>query len=127
MRRTGIHQAVEDQLGKPKRQQNLSKLQTQRDSDHQQGSQETLHCCPSYSGSRNYLHYPQPIRMSATTTFNERPDTYNGRSSWEDYLTQFELIAELNRWDDYTKAMCLTAHLQGEAEAALANISPTLR
>lgn len=54
--------------------------------------------------------------------YNVKPATYDGSTSLENYLTQFELIAELNGWNNYTKAMFLAANLRGEAQGILADI-----
>ncbi|KAK3749615.1 hypothetical protein QZH41_012953 [Actinostola sp. cb2023] len=44
-----------------------------------------------------------------------RPTTFDGHSSWEDYLAQFNLVTELNRWDSVTKATYLAVSLSGPA------------
>ena len=34
----------------------------------------------------------------------KKPATYSGKTGWREYLIHFEMVAELNRWDDRTKA-----------------------
>ena len=51
-----------------------------------------------------------------------RPSPYDGVSSWDDYRTQFELVAELNGWDGRTKAIYLAASLQGFTRTTLGDL-----
>lgn len=48
-------------------------------------------------------------------------------SSWEDYLVQFELLAELNGWSAREKAIYLAANLRGAAQAVLGDLDITKR
>mgnify|MGYP006092402017 CR=1 FL=1 len=49
---------------------------------------------------------------------------YDGTSSsWADYLIQFEMVAQLNKWDDRTKAMFLVTNLRGEAQNVLGDLT----
>ena len=41
------------------------------------------------------------------------PAPYDGKTSWDDYQVQFELIAELNGWNTSTMAIYLAASLSG--------------
>ena len=50
------------------------------------------------------------------------PAPFDGKSAWDDYRVQFELIADLNGWDEATKAIYLAASLQGSAQAILADL-----
>ena len=56
-----------------------------------------------------------------------RPAMFNGNTSWEDYLAQFELIAEINRWNDSMKATYLAVSLSGPAQAVLGDLEPKAR
>ena len=56
-----------------------------------------------------------------------RPATFDGRSPWEAYHTQFELLAELNRWKDVEKASYLAVSLRGAALTVLTNLPPRQR
>ncbi len=47
---------------------------------------------------------------------------YDGTSSWTDYLVQFELVAELNGWDDNLMAMQLATNLRGAAQSVLGDL-----
>lgn len=51
--------------------------------------------------------------------FKAHPNVYNGSIPWQQYVTQYELIASLNGWADVEKAKLLCASLQGPALAVL--------
>ena len=57
-------------------------------------------------GQPNQLPYRQPID----------PETYDGKTSVEEYLKRFEQIADWNRWDDVEAAIQLSLHLKGSAK-----------
>ena len=54
----------------------------------------------------------------------QKPPTFDGRSSCEAYVTQFEIVADLNRWSIEEKAAFLAASLKGQATTVLSNMSP---
>ncbi|GFW80170.1 uncharacterized protein TNCV_460781 [Trichonephila clavipes] len=45
--------------------------------------------------------------------------TYDGKTNWEVYTTQFCIISEANRWNEGVKACQLAASLRGEAAEVL--------
>ncbi|CAG2185547.1 unnamed protein product [Mytilus edulis] len=49
---------------------------------------------------------------------------YNGIDPWNAYFMQFELIAEINRWDTNTKAIELVTALKDEAMVYASYLSP---
>ena len=51
-----------------------------------------------------------------------RPMAFDGKSSWEAYCTQFELLADLNRWGPEQKASYLAVSLRGAALTVLTNL-----
>ena len=55
------------------------------------------------------------------------PSPYDGKSSWDDYQVQFELIAELNGWNTSTMAVYLAASLSGCAQAVLTDLDVNSR
>jgi hypothetical protein len=57
----------------------------------------------------------------------KRPATYDGKSNWPDYLVHFELTAEMNRWDDISKAMELATSLRDAAQSVLVDLDPQQR
>jgi hypothetical protein len=56
-----------------------------------------------------------------------KPATYDGRSDWQDYFVQFEMVAELNRWGEKTKALELATNLRGAAQGILSDLRPEHR
>jgi hypothetical protein len=56
-----------------------------------------------------------------------KPATYDGKTDWQDYLVQFEMVAELNRWDNRTKALELATNLRGTAQGVLSDLRPEYR
>ena len=55
------------------------------------------------------------------------PAPYDGKTSWDDYQVQFELIAELNGWNTSTMAIYLAASLSGCAQAVLTDLDASSR
>ena len=51
-----------------------------------------------------------------------RPSTYDGKTAWDAYFTQFELLSRMNRWNHKEKAMQLAVSLRGSAVTALTNL-----
>ncbi|KAJ8036998.1 hypothetical protein HOLleu_17697 [Holothuria leucospilota] len=58
---------------------------------------------------------------------NVLPPPFDGTGNWDDYMVQFELIAELNAWDQVQKALYLAASLKGQARAILSDLDSTHR
>ncbi|MEW8342614.1 MAG: hypothetical protein AB2708_22420, partial [Candidatus Thiodiazotropha taylori] len=52
---------------------------------------------------------------------------YDGKTSWKDYLVQFELAAQENRWNPHTRAIRLSCSLRGSAQALLSDLTPEIR
>ena len=52
-----------------------------------------------------------------------RPAVYDGKSQWEAYSTQFEMLASLNHWTEAEKATYLAVSLRGSALTVLTNLS----
>ena len=55
------------------------------------------------------------------------PSPYDGKTSWDDYQVEFELIVELNGWNTSTMAIYLAASLSGCAQAALTDLAASSR
>ena len=53
----------------------------------------------------------------------QEPPKYDGKSSWEAFLEQFEIAAKLDGWSDEQKALFLATSLRGNATLILRNIS----
>ncbi len=97
----------------------------------QSGFQPAYH--PNSTGSfpRRQPSYPtyEPQGSSRMQTVNKvkRPAPFDGKSSWEDYLVQFEMIAEINNWDNRTKALELATSLRAQAMGVLTDLEPVQR
>ncbi len=61
-------------------------------------------------------------RQSQSPKGFRRPERYDGRQHWNDYLTHFEMCAELSGWNDREKATQLAASLDGQALQVLSNL-----
>ena len=53
----------------------------------------------------------------------KRVSNYDGKSSWNDYLVQFQIAARLNHWSEEEKAMELATSLVGQARGVLSDMS----
>ena len=58
---------------------------------------------------------------------NTKPPEFDGKSSFHDFLVQFELISEMNGWDRLSMATELAACLHGPAVAVLSDLEPFQR
>ena len=81
---------------------------------------------PDQSPHMGGFHSPNITNTGTRTASGHikerRPAEYDGRSSWLDYQCQFELIAELNEWNDNIKAMQLASSLRGDAQSILSDL-----
>ncbi len=75
--------------------------------------------------SSTRLPDPLPFRQPRSST--KKAPTYDGDSSWKDYLVQFEMVSELNEWPESTKAMELATSLRLQAQGVLSDIDPAER
>lgn len=71
---------------------------------------------------------PWGPRQMPNSTFQRVPTpSFDGSTPWKDFLVQFELIAELNGWDERCRSLQLAASLRGPAQAVLADLEPRRR
>ncbi len=68
------------------------------------------------------IHSGGNNRQSRGSRGFRRPERYDGRQHWNDYLTHFEMCAELSGWSDREKATQLAASLDGQALQVLSNL-----
>ena len=57
----------------------------------------------------------------------QKPPPFDGRSSWDAYKLQFEMLADVNHWSDAERATYLAISLRGSALTVLTNVSPDHR
>ena len=56
-----------------------------------------------------------------------RPQIFDGSEDLDEYLTQFNIISDLNHWDYKTKSLYLASSLGGTARALLGELDPYQR
>lgn len=56
-----------------------------------------------------------------------KPSVYDGKTPWEAYSTQFEMLASLNHWTQAEKATYLAVSLRGSALTVLTNLTEVQR
>jgi len=57
----------------------------------------------------------------------QRPVPFERKTAWDAYRVQFELLAEINGWNDAEKATYLAISLRGPAATVLTNLPPEQR
>ena len=72
------------------------------------------------------MSLPPPI-TATTPSFDagrarQRPSPFDGKIPWDVYHTQFELLAQLNKWNQGEKAAHLAVSLRDEAATVLTNL-----
>ena len=59
---------------------------------------------------------------AGTLSLASKPATYDGKTAWDAYWAQFELLASMNHWNDMEKATILAVNLRGPATTVLTNL-----
>ena len=72
---------------------------------------------PDHNENRNRFTPTREIRERA------KPRIFDGNEDFDDYLSQFEIVAELNNWDYRTKSLQLAGHLAKDACGMLGELS----
>lgn len=80
---------------------------------------------PYHDRNENNIHGDVLPRNNGTHKM--KPQNFSGNEDLEDYLTQFDLISDLNNWDHKTKSLYLASSLTGEARGLLNELSPADR
>ena len=62
--------------------------------------------------------------VSAPRKLLQKPTTFDDSTLWESYHAQFEIVANINNWNDFQKAAYLATSLKGPALAVLGNLAP---
>ena len=71
-------------------------------------------------------HVDKQVYGSSRGAFVQ-PDRFDGSVGWQDYITHFELCAEINEWSDVQKATHLAVSLQGPALELLCDMPREMR
>jgi len=56
-----------------------------------------------------------------------KPQIYDGKEDLDEYLSQFEILADLNSWNYEAKSLYLAGSLKGDARTLLTELSPEQR
>lgn len=78
---------------------------------------------PNFQFRSNSENQPQAQTKTRQTVI-AKPDTYDGRSSRTDLITQFEIVCRLNNWSSEIKALQLAACFRGTARSVLTDLRP---
>ena len=54
-------------------------------------------------------------RQSLEINIVVKPESYNGKDDWDEYISHFQDCAELGRWSDRTKCLFLATSLRDQA------------
>ena len=74
-----------------------------------------------------------PLPLSASSGDSEqkwlvqKPPLFDGKSQWELYITQFEIVAEMNQWNGEQKGNYLATSMKGSALSLLGNLPSDTR
>ncbi len=63
-------------------------------------------------------------RAGAPINQQQRPAPFDGKTTWDAYRMQFDMLAEINRWSQSEKAAYLAISLRGPAATVLTNLPP---
>ncbi|XP_069109431.1 probable basic-leucine zipper transcription factor E [Argopecten irradians] len=94
---------------------------------------ETLNSSPHCARVQNYepevnfgSHTNHSTGRQNTTvkSVQLKPQSYDGSDDLEDYLTQFQILSEINNWSYSVKSLYLAGSLKGAARALLSELSP---
>ena len=55
----------------------------------------------------------------------QKKPSFDGKSQWEPYIAQFEIVAGLNQGNDEQKGNCRVTSLKEPALSLLGNLSPS--
>ena len=76
---------------------------------------------PNFNSNVNFNSVPLEARNNGPLKL--KPQNFSGNEDLEDYLTQCELIADLNSWNYRTKSLYLDSSLTGDARGLLDELS----
>jgi hypothetical protein len=62
---------------------------------------------------------PPVVNCKNNRNISMKPQLYDGDDDLNEYLAQFEILAEINNWDYITKSLYLAGSLKGGARALL--------
>ena len=75
---------------------------------------------PRRTGSRSSPVTDPPQCFSKPKNYM-KPATYDGTGLWNDYLSHFESVSQINHWTEIEMGLYLAASLRGQAQGVLGN------
>jgi hypothetical protein len=64
-------------------------------------------------------HPNSGVNLTHNVRINMKPQPYDGTEDIEEYLSQFQILSEVNGWNYNIKSLCLASSLKGAARAIL--------
>ena len=74
---------------------------------------------PEFSG---LFPLPMALDCSSRPAQQQRPPTYDGKTAWDAFKMQFEMLSRINKWTAEEKSTYLAVCLRGPALAVLSNM-----
>lgn len=78
---------------------------------------QPIYQTPGYARDRSSIS--TSANESKRNKINMKAPSYDGTTSWPDFLLQFEMASKLNGWSEGEKLLCLGCSLKGVAQEAL--------
>ena len=70
----------------------------------------------------NHNVHKLPLNGKTNTTPKIKPQLFDGNIDIDEYLTQFNIVAEINGWNNHEKALYLASSLSGVARSLLSEL-----
>lgn len=67
-------------------------------------------------------HPNSGVNLTHNVRINMKPQPYDGTEDIEEYLSQFQILSEVNGWNYNIKSLCLASSLKGAARAILSEL-----
>lgn len=97
----------------------MARLLMPQNEDHQDGTNINNHERPLHGSSLPSASRSHNADMGKA---HVKPPVFDGTTPWTDYLVQFEMVAEMNQWNDKQMAMYLATSLRGVAQSVLGDL-----
>jgi len=90
---------------------------------HHNGPSNVVHSNSNQEPSRSMLDHSR----TSVSSVRIKPQYYDGTEDLDEYLSQFEILSELNNWNYEIKSLYLASSLKGDARTLLTELSQTER
>ena len=85
--------------------------------------QQSVYNIPTTNSRQNQRSQSRVNFQNSNSGAKMKPQYYDGTEDLEDYLSQFEILADLNTWSYDTKSLYLASSLKGDARALLSELT----